>query len=178
MAMTRDVRPLPYTVAAAAQARAKTSAARHAVRAHRRDTRTADAIGALRSGERAAGSQSFPANFRAIYLSHPLPHQFLSSSPAPSPSCTMASALRLGSSALRASTRAPARSVAFNGLRCYSSKTSVSFHCCRRSPRLALTRLVAVLEGDLRRQGPPGAGEDQEAQEVRASHPATAAGRH
>lgn len=38
----------------------------------------------------------------------------------------MASALRLGSAALRSSTRAPARSVAFNGLRCYSSKTAVS----------------------------------------------------
>ncbi|OMP85299.1 Citrate synthase, mitochondrial [Diplodia seriata] len=36
----------------------------------------------------------------------------------------MASTLRLGSSALRASTRAPARSAAFNGLRCYSSKTT------------------------------------------------------
>jgi hypothetical protein len=63
--------------------------------------------------------------------SHLLPS---TSSSSPSPSCkhtitrTMASALRLGSSALRSSLTAPAfnaRTAAFNGLRCYSSKTQV-----------------------------------------------------
>jgi hypothetical protein len=53
---------------------------------------------------------------------------------------TMASALRLSTSALRSSLTAPAfnsRIAAFNGLRCYSSKTQVNkFYCltCSQTP--------------------------------------------
>jgi hypothetical protein len=83
----------------------------------------------------------------------------------------MASALRL-SSAFRAA--APLRTTAFNGLRCYSSKTQV---CPLAFSRLGttLTKPIAVAEGDLRQQAARRDREDQEAPQVRAIMPAPAA---
>lgn len=48
---------------------------------------------------------------------------------------------------------------------------------CRRPCRSSLTCPATVAEGDLRRQGPRGGREGQEAQEVRAPRPAPEAGR-
>lgn len=81
----------------------------------------------------------------------------------------MASALRL-SSAFRAA--APLRTTAFNGLRCYSTgKTQVCHFSLERLGR-ALTRPIAVAEGDLRQQAARRDREDQEAPQVRAAGPA------
>jgi len=84
-----------------------------------------------------AGSQSsiFPAPSAKFFSHHPssIPHN------------TMASALRLGSSALRSSLATPAftaKTAAFNGLRCYSSSKTQVRSCPfnrRRSKTYLLT---------------------------------------
>lgn len=67
----------------------------------------------------------------------------------------MASALRLGTSALRASVSRPAlnaRTAAFNGLRCYSSSKTQVWKLLRHYPsNRQLTTLVTDLEGTIRR---------------------------
>lgn len=76
----------------------------------------------------------------------------------------MASALRL-SSAFRAAT--PLRTTAFNGLRFYSSKTTVGPLQPSLKPMHLLTHPIAVAEGDLRQQAARRDREDQEAPQVR-----------
>lgn len=99
--------------------------------------------------------------------SHPHPHFF----PPPHTRTIMASALRLGSSALRSSLTAPAfnaRIAAFNGLRYYSS--SKSQVCPDQSPRPSEARSntnFLDLEGTIRRAITREDRADQEAPKVR-----------
>ena len=83
----------------------------------------------------------------------------------------MASALRL-SSAFRAA--APLRTTAFNGLRCYSSKTTVGALAVLK-PMQTLMKSIAVAEGDLRPEVARRDREDQDPPQVRVTNAVPAA---